>query len=114
MAPGRRHGGVSPSGVERALSEAGVDVVAELAAIIRCDDTPAGLRARILLDLLPYVAPRLSHVEVRGESEVRYVVEVPEGSLRDVTPEEWQQRWAPPALRDVAPIVIDPPDDGSA
>ncbi len=35
------------------------------------------------------------------------VVLVPEGSLRDVTPEEWQQRWAPPWAKDVKPIVLD-------
>jgi hypothetical protein len=93
--------------VQKALSDAGVNVVAELAAIVRSESTHAGLKARILLDLLPYVAPRLSSVEVRSEAEVRYVVEVPEGTLQPITPEDWQRRYAPDWAKDAKPIVID-------
>lgn len=37
------------------------------------------------------------------------VVMVPEGTLQDMTPEEWQRRDAPDWARGLAPIVIDAP-----
>jgi hypothetical protein len=44
----------------------------------------------------PYVHARLSNIESKTETTVRYVARVPD---KAVTPEKWQEQHAPPTLQ---------------
>ena len=95
---GRPPGSPNKAPRERAerIAEDGQTPLDYMIAVMRDITQPAERRDDMAKAAAPYVHSRLSSAEVKKETTVRYVAEVP-----PVMPngEEWEKRYAPPTLQ---------------
>lgn len=60
--------------------------------VMRDDQQPTERRDEMAKSAAPFVHPRLSNVESKSETTVRYVARIPE---KATTPGKWQQQHTP-------------------
>lgn len=77
---------------EARLAEGGELPLDYMLAIMRDPDQPPAVRMDMAKAAAPYVHPRLSSVESKNETTVRYVARIPE---KAANPTAWQQQHAP-------------------
>lgn len=92
---GRRAGVPNKANAEREarIAAEGITPLDYMLQVMRDDQQPTDRRDDMAKAAASYVHPRLSNIESKSETTVRYVARVPD---KAATPDKWQEQHQPP------------------